>query len=453
MMRGNVRDEENAGRGNIPTPTKTDMCTSFSSFFPVSFGQNVFPSQPVAVKSEADAGIGMNPSLPSPPSPVAVDNTTLSHAAAETEQSGVLYSSDSGEAVGTLKLEGTDSTTSDGKGDYYNRPIARRSRKRSILKSFVCLSSLAVLMIGSVGFIASLFIFHPRRSEKVGPNNVNYTFEDGHNKTNTTQTEIEEGTSSSVVPDMISPTSSPTSDVDSLSPTSKMYSPSPTLSPMSLDPTPQASGSPSVSPSQYPTRAVNSIALEAVEDTFIMKGETQKEGKGNEKTFGKESTLRVKGGRDTTIVTIIRFDTTPLIKLGASVVRTKLRLFARTGSIFGGQITLARDDCSWTEKDTSWANAPDCILKTGVDISGQLDGWMGSDLLGWFSGDIVPDEWNETDLDWHPKQIPSQITLIISSDNEDGVTYASRNNDKNDRPRPPTMNIEYYTMRDDVEVI
>eukprot|EP00984_Skeletonema_dohrnii_P019605 scaffold9407_cov74-Skeletonema_dohrnii-CCMP3373.AAC.2 len=424
-------DVEKMGRANVPTPTKTDMCTSFSSFFPVSFASDVFTSQPVTTEAKA-ASVGITNSLPSPPSPPPL--------ASLASQSGVLYSTDSGEVVGTvpsLKLNDTDSTESDDDKDDYAATGARtRARKRSILKSIECIATLAVLMIASVTFLASLFIFYPKRGS--GGPNVNYTFEDDYNEsgnaTNATQIETEEEDTFSTV--IVTGT----------------LSPSPTLSPTSLEPTSLETGSPSVSPSRYPptyppSPKIVSMALEAVEDTFIMAGETQKLGKGEGQTFGRESYLRIRGGDAATMITIIRFDTTPLIELGATVVSAKLSLFARTDSVFGGQINVASDDCEWNEKDTSWANAPDCILETGVDTSGLLDGWMGSDLLGWIGVVSDPLEWYEADLEWQPKQIPSQLTLIISSDNEDGVTYSSRNNDKDESSKPPTVTVEYLVAR------
>eukprot|EP00984_Skeletonema_dohrnii_P032156 scaffold25687_cov75-Skeletonema_dohrnii-CCMP3373.AAC.1 len=306
-------DVENMGRANVPTPTKTDMCTSFSSFFPVSFASDVFTSQPVTTEAEA-ASVRITNSLPSPPSPPPSPPPLASLAS----QSGVLYSTDSGEVVGTvpsLKLNDTDSTESDDDKDDFAATGARtRARKRSILKSIECIATLAVLMIASVTFLASLFIFYPKRGS--GGPNVNYTFEDDYNEsgnaTKATQVETtEEDTSSTVIM------------MGTISPSGTL-SPSPTLSPTSLEPTSLETGSPSVSPSHYPptyppTPKIVSMALEAVEDTFIMTGETQKQGKGEGQTFGREPYLRIKGGDAATIITIIRFDTTPLIELGATV--------------------------------------------------------------------------------------------------------------------------------------
>eukprot|EP00986_Skeletonema_menzelii_P002512 scaffold678_cov146-Skeletonema_menzelii.AAC.20 len=425
---GEVQDEKNTGRATISTPTKIDVCSSISSFFPVSFVNDVFTSQPVT--AEADITVGGNTSLHSPPSPPPLLSSPHVDKRPLPDEIGVLYSSDSGEVVGTVKPSNTDSTESDDEEDDDDHTIEGSTKKRSILKSPACTAVLAFWMIASLGFLASLFIFYPRRGEGGSNANVNYTFEDSYNKTNATQIEIEEDTSSTVMMENPSPTLSPTA-LDSGSPSQ--------YSPQQLDSTTLGSGSPSVSPSQYLPPI--SIALEAVEDTFIMTGEAQKFGKGDALTFGSEAYLRVKGGDEVTMVSIIRFDTTPLIDLGATVMSAKLSLFARADSIFGGQINLASDDCKWDEKKTSWANAPDCILKTGVDTSGLLDGWMGSDLLGWFSGDAVKGKWTETELDWQPKQIPSQLTLIISSDNDDGVTYCSRDNDKNEPSRPPTMTV------------
>ena len=428
-----AEDEENRGgrAPALPTPTKTDVCTSFSSFLPLSFANDVITSQPAAADAEAAIAVEGNTLLPSPSSPIPPPPPPLlSPSPADkrphADEIGVLYSSDSGEVVGTLKPSDTDSTESDDEKDDDDDDSNEGSvKKRSLLRSPVCYSILAFMMIASVGFLASLFIFYPKRGEGGSNANVKYTHEDGYNETNATQKDMEEVTSSSTV----------------------MDSPSPGLSPMELDsgyPSLSPSLSPTVfeskSPSQYPTRPT-SIELEAVADTFIMTGETQRQGKGEAQNFGRETYLRVKGGDEVTIISIIRFDTTPLVDLGATIVSSKLSLFARTDSIFGGQINLASDDCLWSEKETTWAKAPDCILKTGVDTSGMLDGLFGSDLVGWFSEPAVQGEWLETELAWLPTQIPSQLTLIISSGNEDGVTYASRDNDKDQPSRPPTMTV------------
>ena len=160
-----------------------------------------------------------------------------------------------------------------------------------------------------------------------------------------------------------------------------------------------------------------------------MTSQTQMQAMGRQPTLGQENDLRVKGGDEVIMITIIRFDTTPLVDLGATVVSAKLSLFARTDSVFGGQINLASDDCDWNENDISWSNAPDCILDTGADLLGRF-------------GEVVRNERVEVGLAWQPTQIPTQVTLLISSDNDDGVTYSSRN-DVNG-PGGPRLIVEYF---------
>jgi len=370
----------------------------------------VFTSQPV--KSETKAGIDISKSPPSPP-----------YLGQTPSKQGVLYSSDSGEVVGVVpavKVVNTYSTTSNDEDvdDYDdNDAIAgsssaeKRAKTRSVLKSPACIIMLATLMISSVAFLASLFIFYPS-----GPQNVDIYYTSGYNdtETNATQIETEEDTSSTV---MMMGTISPS---PTLSPTLSLGTGSPTVSP---------SRHPSLQPTPPPSPQIESIALEAVEDTFITTDETKQQEKSRQQTFGQELYLMIKGGDKVTMITIIRFDTTPLFDLGATVVSAKLSLFARTESVFGGQINLASDDCDWNENDISWANAPDCILDTGADLLGRF-------------GEVVRNERVEVGLAWQPTQIPTQVTLLISSDNDDGVTYSSRN-DVNG-PGGPRLIVEYY---------
>eukprot|EP00986_Skeletonema_menzelii_P002511 scaffold678_cov146-Skeletonema_menzelii.AAC.19 len=194
--------------------------------------------------------------LPSP----SVDNEPLA------QQSGILSSSDSGEVVGAVRLADTvlasaalGCITHDEEDNDDLANNAGRGTKHSFLKSPTCSATLAVMMIASVAFLASVFIFHPNSGQGRSNANVNYVFKDGYNETNATQMEIGEDTLSIIMKDMIFSTSSVGMD--------DTISPSPTFSPTSLD-----SGSPSVSPSEYP------IAVKADEDTFITTGETQKQG-------------------------------------------------------------------------------------------------------------------------------------------------------------------------------
>lgn len=404
--------EENA------TPTNTDVCKSFSSFFiPASF----FPA---SFANNSDVFTIGFPAPPPPPSP------------SDVGKKGVLYSLDSGEVVGTVdqgvvKAIITVGTESDEEEGSHVSPSAKpRVRKGSMLKTPGCILTLATLMVGSVTFLASLFIFYPRRGA-TSPQDVSIYYTNGANETNVTQIEtVVEDSSSAVM--------------------MRTISPSPTLSPTSTSleiiETGSHTVSPSLSPSFLPTvspkRKTESIALRAVEDTFILHGTTNKQGKGNQQTYGKSDILRIKGGDEAEIITIIRFDTTPLLELKATVASSKISLFAITESVFGGQINLVTDDCDWNENDISWTNAPDCILGGAGDTAELIDGWMRPDLLGWYD-EVARNEWNEANLDWQPTQIPSQLTLLVTSDNEDGVTYSSGNN-KNG-PGGPMLIVEYYT--------
>ena len=147
-----------------------------------------------------------------------------------------------------------------------------RAERRSFLKSPKCTAVLVVMMIASVSFLASIFIFTPRLGQG-SKANVNYIFRDGYNESNATQIEKEDDISSILMEDMIF--STPSINMKDT------ISPSPALSPFEwylpmeeqLD-----SGSPSVSPTQHPQLLViDPTALEVDEDTFNTTGETQKQ--------------------------------------------------------------------------------------------------------------------------------------------------------------------------------
>ena len=201
---------------------------------------------------------------------------------------------------------------------------------------------------------------------------------------------------------------------------------------------------PTAIPFQYysltprPTSQIESIALVAVEDTFIWEGEMLQQ------TFGKEVYLKVqrRGTNGSNSISLIRFDTPPLIELGATVVSTQLRLFARTISLFGGQINLASDDCEWNENATSWQNAPRCIIEPVTNTTGLVE---ETNVLGMFGEVLVQNEWYEADLAWQPIKIPSQLTLIISSELGNGLTYFSRDANDDSGSRAPMLVVEYFT--------
>ena len=398
-----VEDEENLiGSNAAASPTTTNMCTSFSGMVPISITDFFFPSQPV--KTMTDARL--------PPPAVEIS----------ARQSVAQNSSDYSEELPALKLKDTDSTES---SDDENGTSASSSsdldgklvRKGSIFRSFGCILILVTLILASVGFVASVFVLYPRGGDTTS-NNADGSSSSSFNSIQTNN-ETDEDSSSTVT-------------------FGTTMSPSPTLSPSSLETTSPTISFLPLSPTPHPTPLLESIALEAVEDTYISRDDEQQ-------IFGKKSHIRIKGGDDT-MISIIRFDITSLIERNVTIVETKLRLFALTDTSFGGQINLASNDCDWSERDTSWRNAPRCITNVDIDSSGLLDGWKGSNLLGWFGEVKDPGEWYEVTLAWQPRQIPSQLTLVLSSTDEDGITYASRdmnnsqNGNKNDKNKNGNKN-------------
>ena len=206
------------------------------------------------VASEADINIGSK--LPS------VDSSS-------SDSGGVVSATTLADTV--LAFAALGCITND---DPANANAGGRAERRSFLKSPKCTAVLVVLMIASVAFLASIFIISPRLGQG-SKANVNYIFRDEHNEKNATQIEIEveEDNSSVLMEDMIFSTSSINME--------DTISPSPTLSPFEwylpmeeqID-----SGTPSVSPTQYPQMLlIDPIALKVDEDTFNTTGETQKQ--------------------------------------------------------------------------------------------------------------------------------------------------------------------------------
>ena len=206
--------------------------------------------------------IGSNNALPSP----SVDSSSYNSGEEEVVNATTL--ADTGLAFAALGCITNDE-------EIYNDDHANaggRAERRSFLKSPKCTAILVVLMIASVAFLASIFVFAPRLGQG-SKANVNYIFRDGYNESNATQIEIEDDISSILMEDMIFSTSAINME--------DTISPSPALSPFELYlPMEEQldSGSPSVSPTQYPQLLViDSIALKVDEDTFNSTGETQKQ--------------------------------------------------------------------------------------------------------------------------------------------------------------------------------
>lgn len=148
--------------------------------------------------------------------------------------------------------------------------------------------------------------------------------------------------------------------------------------------------------------------LNPVADTFLEFNST--------KTYGVRKWIRVDG--KPMRVSLIRFDLSSLKRnKAAELLSAKLRLFSLTNSSFGGQIDVVAEDITdeWDEKSLMWTNAPPGVFATPPDSLGSF-------------GMIHEFEWNEAELTLNLQDLPSQFTMKISSDRDNGVTYASKEN-------------------------
>ena len=210
-------------------------------------------------QNEADnSNIRINNSLPSP----SVDSS--SSASGEVVENVTL--ADTGLALGCIT---NDEENYD---DPANANAGGGAERRSFLKSPTCTAILVVMMIASIAFVASIFIISPRLGQGSNNGNLSYVFRDEYNESNAAQIEMEDDTLSILMEDMIFSTSSINME--------DTISPSPDLSPFQwyLPMEEQlGSGSPSVSPTQYPQQIA--LTLKVDEDTFNTTGETQQKEK------------------------------------------------------------------------------------------------------------------------------------------------------------------------------
>jgi len=171
------------------------------------------------------------------------------------------------------------------------------------------------------------------------------------------------------------------------------------------------------------------LTLNPIADTWLEFNDAQ--------AFGDKKRLKVDGNIER--ITLLKFDLSTLasqynITSGRDIVGTSLRLFSMANSPFGGKIDLLGGGCNgWGEYTISWNNAPECVFRDDVKLVGQLG--------------IIPAEntWNKANMNIHfGTKLPTRITLRVTSHFDNGVTYASR---ENEAAMPELL--VYYTLPED----
>lgn len=197
--------------------------------------------------------------------------------------------------------------------------------------------------------------------------------------------------------------------IDTSSSTMSSNTTTPTLSP--------STDTPTSTPTLQPTIKIETMSFKSVADTFVEEGSKEPQ--------GRSSKIRVDGAPKK--ISLIRFNTEPLIDIGVKVVRAQLRLYSMADTPFGGRIDLLDDCDDWRENKLIWTNAASCIFD---DMGSASTGGFSRNTIGSFAGAIEPFHWNIADLTVATDSFStSRVTLRISSENEDGVMYASRQNE------------------------
>ncbi|KAL7553069.1 hypothetical protein ACHAWF_016315 [Thalassiosira exigua] len=159
--------------------------------------------------------------------------------------------------------------------------------------------------------------------------------------------------------------------------------------------------------------SIASLSLTPVEDTWLEVGDAGPKGL----NLG----LRVDGAPER--ATLIKFDLSALSDAGVDgedVVGMTLKLYSLTNAAYGGLVEKLGDACSdeWDELEVAWTDAPDCVFVNGSEVEDA----------GEIEGPVEAQTWTEAVLDFDPTPAPVEglMTLRITSDRNQGVTYASR---------------------------
>ncbi|KAL7429311.1 hypothetical protein ACHAXM_001634 [Skeletonema potamos] len=162
----------------------------------------------------------------------------------------------------------------------------------------------------------------------------------------------------------------------------------------------------SFTPTLQPTMEIESMMLESEADTFVEFN--------NPNPQGESMGIKVDGSPK--MISLIRFKTRPLIDIGVNIIRAQLRLYslADTPNVTV-DLLLGCDD--WREENLSWSNAPTCVFDD-------------ANTVGSF-GAIEQYVWNTANLSLATELLATstKATLRLSSSVEEGVMFASRQNE------------------------
>ena len=152
--------------------------------------------------------------------------------------------------------------------------------------------------------------------------------------------------------------------------------------------------------------------------------------------YGDKKRIKVDGQVER--ITLLKFNMSSLLESGVTgekdIVGARLRLYSLdTNSPFGGKIDILGTGCNfWEEYTISWNNAPKCVFHT-------------RNAMGRF-GAIPANAWNEAVVQLNFNILTPVVTLRVTSDLADGVTYASRESGG----EAPEL-VVYYTLPQEEE--
>ncbi|KAL7548428.1 hypothetical protein ACHAWF_011715 [Thalassiosira exigua] len=162
---------------------------------------------------------------------------------------------------------------------------------------------------------------------------------------------------------------------------------------------------------------IASLSLTPIEDTWLEFNDSD--------VYGDKMRLKVDG--KPTRTTLLKFNMSALSDVDVTseaVVGMTLKLYSLTDSIFGGLVEKLGNACSleWGELEVSWVNARKCVTRNSSRLT-ELS-------LGTIEGPVKAWTWNEAELDFET-QVPMEglMSLRITSNESNGVTYASRHNE------------------------
>ena len=173
-------------------------------------------------------------------------------------------------------------------------------------------------------------------------------------------------------------------------------------------------------PVPYIPTDLHKIYATPVADTWLEYNDTR--------AYGDRKRLRVDD--EIQRITLLKFNLAPLrwkdtLHPEANIVGASLSLYSLAPAPYGGAIDLLEEGCGneWEEKLVSWTNAPGCVFADTAQRVGELaappvaDSWNEASLSGLFAGSDGRD-------------FPATAALRVTSPYADGVTYASREDER-----------------------